>query len=611
MAQEMATDLVDQSLGWLADFEAAMSNQDSGLLRGLFLHDSYWRDMVSFTWDLRQVYGIDKIETELFSVVETVRPANLALDKDRPLPLVSSVTGADIVEVFFTFETAAGYGKGFLNLIPDDSSSWNMRARLLNTVLYSLRGIPNTSPTRHPEQGYEQESRGQTWRDNHHVRTGYVDRDPEVLVVGGGQAGVCIAARLDQLGVDTLVVERNDRAGDNWRNRYDNLALHTPTDMSDFPFLPFPRTFPNYLSKDTYGDYIESYVKMLDLNFWTSTEFVSGEFDEAADAWLVTLRTADGTNRTLRPKHLILTLGSEGGKAHIPDLPGLTTFHGAVMHSSAFTSGKDFAGKKAMVVGMGNSGHDVAFDMSNNGAAVTMVQRSSTSVVSREMANLAYGLYWMGDVPQDEADQRFSASYVYPLLVEALQGYTAMIAEADAELLTGLEKAGVRLDQGPDETGWLMKFIRHGGGYYLNVGCSDAIIRGDIKVEQLDSIDRFVPEGVRMTDGSSVELDVVVLATGFENMQSHVRNLLGDEISAKVGEIAGIGDDGEIRNLCKPTGQQNLWFLFGGIADARKASAWLALQVKARLEGIAPPLVRQKDGSLKAVYHEPALVEAQ
>ncbi|MCW2747240.1 MAG: monooxygenase [Nocardioidaceae bacterium] len=598
VVQETST-LTDRCAVWLKDFEKAINTGDSALMRDLFIEESYWRDMVVFRWDVHQHHNLKAIEGALFPAVADRKPVNFEFDVNRPGPAISEASGVPMVEFFCTFDTEYGNAKGFFNLIPDEAAPYGMRARWFNTALYGLKGVDeDLAQERHPGLGYDDDRGPITWGDYRKNQLEYSDRDPEVLIVGGGHNGLGMAVRLKALGVDTLIVEKNARVGDNWRNRYDSLALHTPTDMSDLPYMPIPKAFPNYLPKDKLADYFESFASQMDLNCWTSTEFLGGEFDEESKTWTVTVRR-NGEERTLHPTHVVFCVGQSAGRPNIPDLPGLDTFAGPVMHSTKFTSGKEHKGEKVLVVGVSTSAHDIAYDLYHNDAKVTMAQRSPTSIISIESANLAYGNYFIGTMPQDEVDQRFNASYIYPLLVEGLQGYTLMTNEMNKDLLINLEKVGMKLDVGPDETGWLMKFIRDGGGYYLNVGCSDVIVEGGIKIVQMDDFDHFVPEGVLMKDGTVVEYDTVVLATGFQKLEVQVADLLGDEVAAKVGKITGLGPDGEVRNFIMPTGQPHLWFQFGGIAEARKSTPYLAYQIKANLMGIAPTLVRQPDGSLK------------
>jgi cation diffusion facilitator CzcD-associated flavoprotein CzcO len=587
--------VLGQAVGWLSGLEAALADETADGIAALFLEDCHWRDIAAFTWDVFQTSGIDSVGTELLLRSAQVGPTDFALDPARPAPGPGTLGTKAIVEVFFIFRTKHGAGRGLAYLSPDDTAPQGVRCLVLSTVLTELAGVARKyDGGRDPGHGYAPRTPGQTWTEFRAERLDYADRDPDVLVVGGGQAGVCVAAQLDDLGVDALVVDRHERAGDSWRKRYATLALHTPTDMSDFPFIPFPKTFPKYLSKDKYADWIESYVRLMDLNYWTETEFLGAEYDPRRQRWTARVRRA-GELRTLHSAHVVMAVGGAGGRANLPALPGLDSFEGKIVHSSRFTSAAEHAGSRAVVVGVGTSGHDIALDLYHHGADVTMIQRGPISVVDVDSANVVFADYFSG-MPQDEADQRAYAKY--PLQRGLFRAYTDWTQQQNASLLQALERAGMRLDLGEDGTGWPMKFIRYAGGYYLNVGASDVIADGGIGLLSYDDFETFTPTGLRRTDGTEVPLDVVVMATGYENLASEVRALFGTEVADRVGRVGGLDLDGERLNFCKPTAQEHLWFIYGGIIEGRRSACWMALMIKAQLAGFVPSLHRGPDGRL-------------
>ena len=225
---------------------------------------------------------------------------------------------------------------------------------------------------------------------------------PTVLVIGGGQSGLSIAARLKQLNVDTLIVDREKRIGDNWRKRYHALTLHNQVQVNHLPYMHFPPNWPTYIPKDKLANWFEAYVEAMELNFWTETEFEGGSYDEKEGRWTVTLRRADGGKRTMHPRHVVLATGVSGIPS-VPEIAGLKDFAGKVMHSSQYDDGENWKGKRAIVIGTGNSGHDIAQDLHSSGANVTLFQRSSTLVVSIEpSAQLVYAPYNEGTLEDND-----------------------------------------------------------------------------------------------------------------------------------------------------------------------------------------------------------------
>jgi putative flavoprotein involved in K+ transport len=571
---------------WLAQFETALARSDEGLLRTLFHPDSYWRDVLALSWTLQTVNGRDAILGTLKAQAAQAAPSGFAIDPDRAAPRKVMRAGTSAIEAIFKFETAVGRGDGILRLIPDAADGNRLKAWTLLTALEELKGFEEQLGIARPRgSAYSRDFRGPNWLDLRKASAEYADRDPTVLVIGGGQSGLCIAARLKQLQVDTLIVDREARIGDNWRHRYHALTLHNQVQVNHLPYMLFPPNWPTYIPKDKLANWLEAYVESMELNFWTGTEFEGGSYDEKEQRWTVTLRRADGGRRTMHPRHVVLATGVSGIPS-LPDIPTLRNFAGTVIHSSQYTDGEEWKGRKAVVIGTGNSGHDIAQDLHSSGAGVTMVQRSPTLVVSIEpSAQLVYAPYNEGTL---EDNDLIATSMPFKLARKSHAMTNEKSRELDKELLAGLERVGFKLDFGEDNTGWQFKYLTRGGGYYFNVGCSDLIIKGEIGLRQFSDIDGFVTEGVRMQGGETIAADLIVLATGYQRQEELVRKLFGEAVADRVGTIWGFGDTQELRNMYVRTGQPGLWFIAGGLAQCRIGSRQLALQIKAIEEGLLP-----------------------
>ncbi len=452
----------------------------------------------------------------------------------------------------------------------------------MNTNLVELRGYEEEFKRR-GEPDSTRDFGGGNWLDRLNRQRAFADRDPAVLVVGGGQAGLSIAARLAQLGVDTLIVDRHERIGDNWRKRYHSLTLHNEVHVNHLPYMPFPPTFPVYIPKDKLANWFEAYVESLELNYWTGTELVSGGYDDVRKQWNVTLKRADGETRVMHPRHLVFATGVSSIPT-TPDLAGLKDFAGEVVHSGSFHDAARWKGRKALVLGTGTSGHDVAQELTANGADVTIIQRSKTYVVSLKEAQSVYAIYSEG-IPFDDCDL-IATSFPYPVLQRAYQLSTTKSKMVDRRLIRALEERGFKIWYGEDETGFQMMYLRYGGGYYFNVGCSEMIISGAVKLLHFADIDRFAADGARLKDGSTAEAELLVLATGYLNQQETVRRYLGDAVADKIGPVWGFDEGGELRNMWRRTAQEGLWFTAGSLAQCRIFSRYLALQIKAQEEGL-------------------------
>jgi putative flavoprotein involved in K+ transport len=566
--------------GWLARFEAALRRHDTQAAAALFLDDGLWRDVLAFTWTICTMAGREAIQRMLQESLARVMPRNFTIPPHRTPPRWIKRAGRDAIETIFEFETAFGACAGVLRLVPDGGA--DLRAWTLNTNLQELRGHEEEFKRR-GEPDTQRDFSAESWSDRRRKQLAYEDREPAVIVVGGGQAGLSVAARLRQLGVDTLIVDRHARVGDNWRTRYQSLTLHNEVHVNHLPYLPFPPTFPVYIPKDKLANWFEFYVDALDLNYWTGTTLAAGRYDDTRGEWSVTLGQADGKTRVMHPRHLVFATGVSS-IPYTPDLPGLSDFSGTVVHSGDFKNAARWKGRKALVLGTGTSGHDVAQELHAHGADVTMIQRSRTYVVSLREAQSVYAIYSEG-IPFDDCDL-LATSFPYPVLQRAYQLSTAKSLEIDKALLKALEQRGFRLWAGEDNTGFQMMYLRRGGGYYFNVGCSELIISGAIDLIQFADIERFVPAGIRMRDGQVKEAELLVLATGYHNQQEAVRRYLGDAVAERVGPVWGFDEGGELRNMWRRTAQPGLWFTAGSLAQCRIYSRYLALQIKALEVGL-------------------------
>ncbi len=571
---------------WLGRFEEALTDPDGRALEALFHPDSYWRDVLALSWNIQTLNGADAIVKALPPLARKMQPGGFAVDPDRAAPRKVMRAGTDAIEAIFKFETNVGRGSGIIRLIPDEADGNRLKAWTLLTELGELKGFEEQLGVNRPRgNAYSRDFRGPNWLDLRNASAAYAGRDPTVLVIGGGQSGLSIAARLKQLNIDTLIVDREKRIGDNWRKRYHALTLHNQVQVNHLPYMLFPPNWPTYIPKDKLANWFEAYVEAMELNFWTETEFEGGSYDEKEGRWTVTLRQADGTKRTMHPRHVVLATGVSG-IPNVPEIAGLKDFSGQVVHSSAYDDGENWKGKRAVVIGTGNSGHDIAQDLHSSGAQVTMFQRSSTLVVSIEpSAQLVYAPYNEGSLE----DNDLIATSMPLQLARKSHRLTGKKSKAlDQELLDGLARAGFKLDYGEDDTGWQFKYLTRGGGYYFNVGCSDLIVKGDVKLKQFADLDTFTAAGASMKDGEIVAADLVVLATGYRKQEELVRKLFGEAVEQRVGTIWGFGEEQELRNMYTRTGQPGLWLIAGGLAQCRIGSKHLALQIKAIEEGLLP-----------------------
>jgi hypothetical protein len=398
------------------------------------------------------------------------------------------------------------------------------------------------------------------------------------------------------LNIEALIVDRESQVGDNWRQRYPQLILHDPVWFNHMPYFHFPAHWPVFTPKDKMAEFLEMYAKILELNVWTKSYVAESVWDEQRQRWNVTLNTYEGPggkfqSRTFHPRHIVQATG-QSGKMNFPPVKGLNDFQGdRICHSSQFPGANSEGGnhqKKAVVVGSCNSAHDIAQDFCLKGYEVTMIQRSSTCVISSDaVVKIGLGgLYSENGPPVEDADL-----WLWSLPSELLKAQqvkvTALQNQHDAETLAGLEKAGFKVDKGPNDAGLLMKYFQRGGGYYIDVGASQLIVDGKIKIKQGVEIEEVLSDGLRLSDDSVLNADEIIFATGYQNMRSQTRMMFGDDVANRTWDVWGYDEEGEMRSIWRNSGHPGLWYMGGNLALNRYYSRVLSLQIKARELGLS------------------------
>jgi putative flavoprotein involved in K+ transport len=588
MENELTTeDDGDAVRGWLQRLESALRHQDLPAASALFAAESYWRDLVSFTWNIRTMEGRDAIAAMLSAVLETVKPGSFALQG-------SPERKGDTIEAWFTFETAVARGEGHLRL--KDGLGYT-----LLTAIKELKGFEERSgPTRERGIVHKATPDRVTWRDEREREERELGRtrQPYCVIIGGGQGGIALGARLKRLGVPTIIIEKNPRAGDSWRNRYRTLVLHDPVWYDHLPYIPFPEHWPVFTPKDKMGDWLEMYAKIMELNYWGSSECLRASYDPAAKRWTVHVRR-EGEDIILQPQQLVFATGSYGPPREV-GISGKDQFGGAQYHSSRHVTSEPHRGKRCIVVGANSSAHDICADLWEHGAEVTMIQRTPTTVVRSEtLMDVAFAeLYSEAaearGITVDKADMIF-ASLPFRLMADAQRPLYDEMARRDGDLVSRLNKAGFMTDYGADNSGLMMKALRTGSGYYIDVGCSELIASGEVKVRSNVEIAAIKSHSVVLTDGSELPADVIIYATGYLPMNEWVAKIISRETADLIGPNWGYGSgtrgdpgpwEGELRNMWKPLRHEALWFHGGNLHLSRYYSRFVALQLKARFERI-------------------------
>ena len=570
---------------WLNSFEKYIEEKNTDSILDLFADTTYWRDLISFTWNIITFESKNDISLMLNNTLSKINPKNFTI-----LDMKTKVSSQ---EAWFSFETIYAKCKGHIRLKKGKCVTFL-------TVIDELKD--------HEEKkGYNRElgtefgvfKSRKNWLEKKilEIKDLNENKNPYCLIVGGGQGGLALAARLKQLNVPTIVIDKNKTPGDTWRNRYHSLCLHDPVWYDHMPYMQFPDHWPIFSPKDKIGDWLEMYTKIMEINYWGLTECTKASYDEIKNEWNVIVNK-DGNEIEINTKHLIFATGMSG-MPNIPDIKDLDKFKGDYVHSSQFVSGTEYKDKNCVVVGSNNSAHDIAAELWEQGASnVTMIQRSATTVAK---SNTLLDLQQKGNFSEDavrsgitvEIADLIVASTPYKLAHLDGQKSVKLLKMIDKEFYEKLETSGFLFDFGEDESGLSLKYFRRGSGYYIDVGGSELIINGSINLESPAEIETCRENSIILNNGKEIKSDLIIFATGYGSMNEWAAKLISQEVSDKVGKCWGLGSgtkkdpgpwEGELRNMWKPTNQKSLWFHGGNLAQARHYSKYLSLQIKARYE---------------------------
>ena len=592
----------ERAEAWFASFEAALRERDVRRAADHFATASFWRDLIAFSWNIVTVEGPDGVADLLGETLDRVDPSGFAVTEPAD-------EADGVVTAWFAYETAVGRGYGLLRLQEEDGAD---KAWTFLTTMHELKGHEEPRGTHRPMGAQHGATKHRvTWLEQRQQEAESLGstEQPYVLVVGGGQGGIALGARLRQLGVPAIVIDKHARPGDQWRSRYKSLCLHDPVWYDHLPYLKFPDTWPVFAPKDKIGDWLESYTRVMEVPYWSSTVATSASYSEETGHWTVEVER-DGVPVTLKPQQLVLATGMSG-KPNVPVLPGQDVFRGDQHHSSAHPGPDAYTGKKCVVIGSNNSAFDICGALWEHDADVTMVQRSSTHIVKSEsLMDIGLGDLYSeravaSGVTTEKADLIF-ASLPYRIMhTFQIPAYEAM-AERDKDFYERLEAAGFDHDWGDDGSGLFMKYLRRGSGYYIDVGSAELVADGQVRLAH-GQVDHLTEDSVVLADGTELPADLVVYATGYGSMNGWAADLISQEVADTVGKVWGLGSEttkdpgpweGEQRNMWKPTQQEALWFHGGNLHQSRHYSLYLALQLKARAEGIPTPVY-----GLQEVHH--------
>jgi hypothetical protein len=567
---------------WVAAFSAAVVAGSASDLEPLFAEQATWRDFLALAWDFSHAIGRDELVPWVLALVKDAEAGGFTVNQEVP-----PAFAGEHITAFVDFTSRDRVARLYVLLVPH---AGRFVASMVQTQVLGLADHPERVGHRRPDgKVYGVVPKRTRWTSDRQKQMAFEDADPAVVILGGGHNGLSIAARLGALDVPTLVIEREARIGDTWRKRYASLALHSTVWGDHLPYLPLPPTWTSHTPKDKWADFLESYATLMDLNVWTRSTFLNAHYDDEAQVWTVRIQRGDGTIQELHPRHFVVA-GGLFGAPKIPQIKGLDTFRGLAVHSDSFQSAADFTGKTALVIGAGVSGHELAHDLWEQGADVTMLQRSSTYVVSFEAYHKLWNSLYTEDatLPPEFLDQMAYATPFEGPGDEVQKDLVERGRQHDKELLDRLEARGFKLNWGPNGTGIIGAHMSGVDSYQIDIGASELIADGRVGLKQGVEVSEIVDgDTVVFSDGTTMRVDLIVFATGYHQFWGHMAPLLGSA-AAKIDKAYGRAADGEYANTWRRSAQPGLWFATGFIRIARFYSSFTAMLIKAIEEGIEP-----------------------
>ncbi|MBA1143420.1 flavin-containing monooxygenase [Mesorhizobium neociceri] len=307
--------------------------------------------------------------------------------------------------------------------------------------------------------------------------------DTTVVIVGAGPAGLAVGACLKRAGVNFVILEKAREVAPAWRRHYRRLHLHTVKSFSSLPFQPFPRDYPRYVPRELVVRYLDDYAQKFDLRPRFGVTVRSIRRDDSG--FLV-----EAESDSLTARHVVIASGNNA-EPIVPKLAAIEDFRGEVLHSADYTQAAPFVGRSVLIVGMGNTGAEIALDLAESGAKPTISVRKGVHIVPRQLFGVPIQMVGIASRPMPQALN----DWMFPIILDFALGK--------------LDKYGIVRPR----QGILQQIDEVGRIPVIDVGTVDAITKGAIKIAP--DIARFAEHGAEFTDGRRENFDAVILATGY------------------------------------------------------------------------------------------------
>ncbi|KAK2773563.1 hypothetical protein FQN52_004542 [Onygenales sp. PD_12] len=590
---EESLDAPGEARAFLESFSRAVQEQDWEAFGGLFCDNGFWKDSLTLTFDKRTLSGKDKIVQAWKTLSATRKPTVLTSKQEYGLGIepkferLIPTLGCLDVPFCFTTENPKSENVGLIKLIPEGGQwkIWVLATEVVSLTEHPFETLPRKTPSLIPAS-----QRGKPQAQGLPRLQGVLD----AVVIGASVSGIADTIMLDSIGANVAAFETYPAACGNWSaSGKDYVTIHHNKLMISLPGFPVPDDYPEYLPARTFTRYIQSAVETLKLPVFCGVQVVRNNWDEAAGLWKVVVHDI-GTHEeeTLEAKNIILATGYllSPNNPKFPDVTDRALFDGVVQHSSEYRTAEQHVGKDMVVVGSGNSAHDIARNLVQGHAkSVTILQRSPTVLTSHEAVKPFNEGRYQGNLPLETAD------FLQQMLPTGIardmaRGVISRLVGAQADLVARLESKGYMVLK----DGCLITRVfeqRASSTYFDQQRTFDLVFDDKIRIAR-GQARKFVVDGIVTFDrdqGKEITLkaDGVVFATGFCNVDLPRRfartGFLDSKSAAMIENVceAGVDTEGEMPGYFTNSGHPHFYFSGFTIVNNRWVSKFSAIQVMA------------------------------
>ncbi|KUJ15493.1 FAD/NAD(P)-binding domain-containing protein [Mollisia scopiformis] len=599
---ESTLDVGKEATTFIKQFAEAIHKRDWETFEGFFYEDSWWRDSLTLTFDKRTLKGAQHITEAFKTLCQRRKPSNFSVEKNDTMDMepafIRMAPQLASLDVPFGFTTEAPTSKciGQVKLVPKGGQwkIWIMATAVISLDEHPFESLPRQSPSL-----IDVSQRGKAHAQGLPRVQGVLD----AIVIGASSSGLANTIMLDSIGANVAAFDIEPMAGGNWSTkRYENVRLHHPAVMIQLPMFPVPSEgYPEYLYGQDLTRYFGTAVEELKLPVFAGVKVLSNSFDEKTNLWTTKVQDVETKKEaTLQARNIVISTGflvsHENPKS--PKLSDRQLFKGPIEHTTEYRTPAPYGNKDVLIIGSGNSAHDVAHNLALSPAVktVTILQRSPTVLFDFDVIGPMVTMRWQGQTSVEVADF-LDTGMPAAVTRDLARGALAAMIEAQAERCKEFESKGYMVDRTPCLVS--RAYEERGRSFYMDQPkMFDLVFSDRIKIARGEA-KGFVENGVLVRDVEGgedrvIEAGGVVLATGYETVDLPKRwresGFLDEKSAGMVENVSlfGVDSEGEVPGYTTASGHPQLYFSGIGFYMCRWIGRYTAIQIMGDVTGKFP-----------------------